>query len=330
MTFQENLQRPVACITAPARALVKAPNFDSLDQQRLELAENHLQSFGWLITETANVRSIFQRFAGTDTQRAQSVMQALCSEEADLAIALRGGYGTTRILSLLNWKKLEDFSIPLVGLSDITALELALLSRSGRSSWQGPTLSFFAQKNDYRDQSFVSAMSKEHWQMTFNPDRAPACFQASGTLWGGNLSILVSLIGTPWMPAISNGILFIEDVAEPAWRIERMLDQLANAGILARQKALVCGEFTGSDRSQGEGDGRFCLQNALDWIEQKTGIPIITGLPFGHIASTATIPCGVPCTFTIESQKALLACDRVPLPACAPGLLQPHAGLWWQ
>lgn len=330
MSFQDTLQRSVICITAPARALVKAPEFDCIDARKLDQAETHLQSLGWQIQETENVRCVFQRFAGTDRERMQSVMKALRSEQADLALALRGGYGTTRILPLLDWKKLEEFSIPIVGLSDITSLELALLARLGRSSWQGPTLSFFAQPNDFRDRCFAAAMTQELWQLPFRALRAPKQFQATGTLWGGNLSILTSLIGTPWMPLITGGILFIEDIAEPAWRIERMLDQLANCGILARQKTILCGEFTGADRAEGKGCGQFSLSDALDWIEQKIGIPIITGLPFGHIASTATIPCGVQGTVQINAGQGKIFSSQPPLPSCAPGLLQPHAGLWWQ
>lgn len=329
-TFTDDLQTPVLAIAAPARAVARAPHWSAVDAATIDAAEENLRKMGWKVIEAANTRRIHERFAGTDRERAQGVMEVLCDPEVDLVMALRGGYGTARILPLLDWEKIQEFSAPLIGLSDITALELALLSRTGRPSWQGPTLTRFATDDAFCSSHFSRAMIEEEWQLTFTPQRAPEKLTLQGTLWGGNLSILVSLIGTPWLPEIVDGILYLEDIGEPAWRVERMLDQLANCGILGTQKAIVCGEFLDADRSAGDGDGRFTLADALSWIEDKTGVPVITGLPFGHQAATATIPNGVAAQLTVEEKTARLSSKKPPLPACAPGLTRPHAGLWWE
>jgi muramoyltetrapeptide carboxypeptidase len=124
--------------------------------------------------------------------------------------------------------------------------------------------------------------------------------QVEGTLWGGNLALLTAMIGTPYLPQVDGGILFIEDVNEPPFRIERMILQLHYAGILARQHALILGDFTGY--TQTPHDNGYTLDTMVESLRCRLGLPIICGLPFGHGATTLTLPVGAPARLVSYAQ----------------------------
>jgi muramoyltetrapeptide carboxypeptidase len=125
-----------------------------------------------------------------------------------------------------------------------------------------------------------------------------------GQLWGGNLSVLVSLLGTPYFPQIKGGLLFLEDVAEFPWRIERMLTQLLHAGVLARQKAIILGQFTGYKATPH--DKGFKLQTVVDWLGDRLKAPVLQGLPFGHVPTKVMLPVGANVTLAVDSRDAFL------------------------
>jgi muramoyltetrapeptide carboxypeptidase len=140
------------------------------------------------------------------------------------------------------------------------------------------------------------------------PDGRPAVedFYISGgaTLWGGNLAVLVSLLGTPYFPQIEGGILFLEDVGEHPYRIERMLTQLLHAGVLARQKAIVFGQFT--EFKLNAHDKGFKLQTVVDWLRSQVRCPVLQGLPYGHVPTKVMLPVGVPVSLSVEGRDALI------------------------
>jgi len=115
-------------------------------------------------------------------------------------------------------------------------------------------------------------------------------WECEGQLWGGNLAMLVSLIGTPWLPQITDGILVLEDINEHPFRVERMLLQLYHAGILDRQSAIVLGSFSGS--APNDYDAGYSLETMIDFIRSRLDIPVIAGLDFGHEQQTVTLPLG--------------------------------------
>jgi muramoyltetrapeptide carboxypeptidase len=124
------------------------------------------------------------------------------------------------------------------------------------------------------------------------------------TLWGGNLSVLCSLVGTPYMPSVQGGVLFLEDVAEHPYRIERMLTQLLHAGVLAQQKAIVLGSFT--DYKLSSHDKGFKFQTVVDWLRTQLKTPVLTGLPFGHVATKLCLPVGQEVSLLREGREAFL------------------------
>jgi muramoyltetrapeptide carboxypeptidase len=260
------------------------------------------------------------RFAGTDAQRAADI-NALADPSQPLphiALAIRGGYGAHPLLPLLDYDglraRLDGAPLALVGHSDFTALQCALYARSGLMTLGGPMLGadFGAPQLD--------AATWEHFWATLADDAGKAewttpytgSLDCEGTLWGGNLAMLTSLIGSPFFPAIDGGILFIEDIAEPAFRVERMLYHLVHAGVLARQKALVIGDFT-SYRST-EYDNGYGLDDTFARIGAATGIPVVRGLPFGHDAAKFTLPFGAPGRLVVADGTAVLTFSGHPRP----------------
>jgi muramoyltetrapeptide carboxypeptidase len=116
--------------------------------------------------------------------------------------------------------------------------------------------------------------------------------------------VLTALLGTPYFPDIKGGILFLEDVAEHPYRVERMLTQLLYAGVLKRQKAIVLGQFT--DFKLTAHDRGFKLATAVQWLRQRTATPVLTNLPYGHVQTKVLLPVGAKCDLSVESRDALL------------------------
>ncbi len=124
------------------------------------------------------------------------------------------------------------------------------------------------------------------------------------TLWGGNLAILSTLVGSPWLPPVKGGILFLEDVHEHPYRVERMLTQLLYAGILGQQKAILLGHFT--NYKAYPHDKGFKLQTVVDWLRTQVKCPVFTRLPFGHVATKVALPVGSPVHLAVQGRDAFV------------------------
>lgn len=124
-------------------------------------------------------------------------------------------------------------------------------------------------------------------------------------LWGGNLSVLVSLLGTPYWPQVQGGVLFLEDVNEHPFRIERMLTQLLHAGVLAQQKAVLMGQFTGIRLAPH--DRGYKLATVVAWLRSQIKVPVLTGLPFGHVPTKVLLPVGARVDLVGQKREALMA-----------------------
>ncbi|WP_372657038.1 LD-carboxypeptidase [Hydrogenophaga sp.] len=266
------------------------------------------------------------RFAGDDETRLAAIARAADSE-ADIALISRGGYGLTRLLPELPYKKIARSiarGTRYVGLSDFTAFQSAVLAKTGAVTWAGPALGedFGAEgvPDDIMEACFDDLVCGQGegtgWRLpkTDGPalsrfgkpsaEQAPEFKLRKATLWGGNLSVLCALVGTPYLPAVKGGVLFLEDVNEHPYRIERQLTQLLNAGILGQQKAVVLGAF---NRYQlGPHDKGYKLQTVVDWLRSKTRIPVLTGLPFGHVPTKVLLPVGQQIELMVQGRDALL------------------------
>ena len=275
----------------------------------LERATTYLTTMGFKVAIDRTALARQQRFAGTDTQRLAAFSRAI-KQKLPIVMATRGGYGITRLLPHLDWKAIADSGKRFVGQSDFTAFNLALLAQTGMVSYAGPTacFDFGAKKPEIlTTEIFGESMRGELEILSFETHDADPV-DCRGVLWGGNLAMVTALIGTPYMPKIKGGILFVEDVGEHPYRIERMLNQLAQAGILGRQKALLLGGFT--EYKLAEHDQGYDLKSVIAYIRKTAGIPVITGLPYGHTTMKATLPIGAKIGVATEKGLAHLVLDE--------------------
>ena len=157
-------------------------------------------------------------------------------------------------------------------------------------------------------ESFRTALSSKQYAIEFETDAAN--LKVSGTLWGGNLSVLVSALGTPYFPDIEGGVLFLEDLAEPAYKIERNLLQLAQAGVLQKQQAIVLGHFSHIRNSAH--DFGYSIEDAKEILRKTIKVPVIEGLPFGHVDDLCTLVIGAPCCLSVNSRHCTLTIPDAP------------------
>ncbi|ELH6651762.1 muramoyltetrapeptide carboxypeptidase [Escherichia coli] len=237
-----------------------------------------------------------ERFAGTETERLEDLNSlARLTTPNTIVLAVRGGYGASRLLADIDWQALvarqQHDPLLICGHSDFTAIQCGLLAHGNVITFSGPMLvaNFGADElNAFTEHHFWLALRNETFTIEWQGE-GPTC-RAEGTLWGGNLAMLISLIGTPWMPKIENGILVLEDINEHPFRGERMLLQLYHAGILPRQKAIILGSFSGS--TPNDYDAGYNLESVYAFLRSRLSIPLITGLDFGHEQRTVTLPLG--------------------------------------
>ncbi|WP_167784577.1 LD-carboxypeptidase [Ramlibacter rhizophilus] len=272
-----------------------------------------LKALGHEVEVDPDAFSSHQRFAGDDATRLAAIGRAAASG-ADIALITRGGYGLTRLLPAIRYKALAraiERGTHFVGLSDFTALQCALLAQAAASTWAGPALGEDFGVEGEPDDIMLACFDDlaqgqgegAGWQLPRAEAREKA-FHTEGVLWGGNLSVLCSLLATPWLPQPERGILFLEDVNEHPYRVERMLTQLLHAGVLARQKAIVLGQFT--NYRLVPHDKGFRLQTVVDWLRTQLKVPVFTGLPFGHVQTKVLLPVGRTAELAVEGRDALM------------------------
>ncbi|MBS0847136.1 muramoyltetrapeptide carboxypeptidase [Citrobacter sp. JGM124] len=294
-----------------------APSGYCLNQTAAARGIQRLQDAGHRVSNPHIVARRFQRFAGTDEERlAELNALAALPSDIDLVLAVRGGYGASRLLEGIDYSRLSAAfrqRMPVIcGHSDFTAIQLALLAQCGAITFSGPMLAgnFGADdRDDYTWQHFWQAISQPRYTVNWEC-HTPAC-HVSGTLWGGNLTMLSSLTGSPWLPVISGGILVVEDINEHPFRVERMLLQLYHAGILARQKAIILGSFNGVTHTDYDAGYDFSALSRL--LQQRLNIPVLHGLPFGHEPKTVTLPLGAFGELAHDGQAASLTLSGHPV-----------------
>ena len=301
----------------PKHIYVYSPSGAVRDKAAFRRAIKRLQAQGHEVEVDTDALSSHLRFAGDDATRLAAIHRAAASG-ADVALISRGGYGLTRILPGIDYLAVAKSiaqGTHFVGLSDFTAFQNALLAQTGAISWAGPALiADFGQKEGVDDimlDCFEDLLyghgEGAGWRMPKQPAGAvPEDFYVEGgaTLWGSNLAVLTSLLGTPYFPQVQGGILFLEDVGEHPYKIERMLTQLLHAGVLAQQKAIVFGQFT--EFKLTPHDKGYKLQTVIDWLRSQLRIPVLQGLPYGHVATKVLLPVGAPVSLSVEGRDALI------------------------
>ncbi|ECY3586222.1 muramoyltetrapeptide carboxypeptidase [Salmonella enterica subsp. enterica serovar Bristol] len=293
-----------------------APSGYCINQQAALRGVQRLTDAGHQVENDEVIRRRYQRFAGTDAERLADVnsLASLTSPDT-IVMPVRGGYGASRLLDRIDWQALASRQqrdpLLICGHSDFTAIQAALLAQANVITFSGPMLAanFGAETlNTFTEQHFWLALRKAQFTVEWQGD-GPQC-DVQGTLWGGNLAMLISLIGTPWMPTIDKGILVLEDVNEHPFRVERMLLQLEYAGILNRQSAIVLGSFSGA--APNEYDAGYSLESVYAFLRSRLSVPLITGLDFGHEQRTVTLPIGANATLKNTRQGTQLTLSGHP------------------
>lgn len=279
----------------------------------LTRAARRLKALGFEVTIDEAARARHQRFAGDDETRL-AALHRIAGQSPSIALATRGGYGLTRLLDRLEWPAIGrsiERGTRWVGYSDLTALQLGVLAHGGGVTWSGPlACDDFGRADeaggvdDVTQACFVEAMGGELEAVGFRTEAGFDGLGVRGTLWGGNLCMVVSLLGTRHWPRIRGGVLFLEDVNEHPYRIERSLLQLHQAGVLEAQKAVVLGAF--SDFRPSPLDRGYSLKTVLQHLRGVTRTPILTGLPFGHVPTKVCLPVGAKVQLLVQGRDALI------------------------
>jgi muramoyltetrapeptide carboxypeptidase len=285
----------------------------------LRLAARRLAKLGFAVHVDEAATARHQRFGGDDDTRL-AALHRVAKQAPSIAMATRGGYGLTRLLDRIDWASMARSvaqGTRWIGHSDFTVLQLGLLAHARGITWAGPMACYdFGRESgehgkksmeavdDVTRDCFLEAMRGELEAVGFRTDAGFDGLDVKGTLWGGNLCMVASLLATPHWPRIKGGVLFIEDVNEHPYRIERMLLQLQQAGVLDAQKAVLLGAF--SDFKISPLDRGYTLRHMVAQLRKVTRTPILTGLPFGHVPTKVSLPVGAKVQLVVQARDVLL------------------------
>jgi muramoyltetrapeptide carboxypeptidase len=272
-----------------------APAGFATDPAAIDRATARLEGLGHHVRVDPTARGRAQRFSADDDERLAAIHRMADARDVDAPVAVRGGYGWTRLLDRLDYAALAGARKRWLGHSDFTAFALAALAKARMVTYAGPMAAYdFGAEvpSEFTLAQCFGVLTNSAWDVECALE-GPQRVVAEGTLWGGNLSMVAHLAGTSYLPDIAGGVLFLEDVAEHPYRVERLLYQLFHAGILERQRAVLLGAFT--EFALNDNDGGYDLATAVAHLRARVPTPIYTGLPFGHIRDKLTLPVGGHC-----------------------------------
>lgn len=273
------------------------------DEFDLQLVLESIAAMGLIPKPAPHLLARHGYLAGRDEERAADLNAMYADDNVRAVFAVRGGWGSARILPHLKWDVIRANPKLLIGFSDITALHLAFAAHAGFVTVHGPNAA--SAWGDLSWKSFRSLVFEGATPLYRNPQaeddrlaqtawrtRTIRPGQARGRLLGGNLTVLAALMGTPYLPDFEGSILFLEDVDEAQYRIDRMLTQLSLAGVLRKLSGIVFGQCTNC-RASGPSLGGFTLSQVLKQHLEPLGIPVFQGALIGHVADQFSIPIGV-------------------------------------
>jgi muramoyltetrapeptide carboxypeptidase len=271
-----------------------APASPPLEEKNGAEAIERLQALGFRIKPGKYVDQRDGYLAGSDAERAGDVNAMFSDPEVEGIIALRGGYGSCRILPLLDYAAIRAHPKLFLGYSDITAMHQAILKESGLVTFHGPNAmeAFLPSNIAYLRNVLMESTAPQAAELfsarscaslkTIIPGRA------QGRLIGGNMTCLVRLLGTPYAPDFNGAILFLEDIGEKAYRIDGLFTQLRLAGVLSQISGLIIGVFDHTDEME-----RWRISGCLEREARQIGVPTVTDAPIGHFPEQIVVPHGV-------------------------------------
>lgn len=291
-----------------------APASPPSTEEKIVKGAEYLERLGYSIKFGKNVKKVHGYLAGTDQERAADINEMFSDRSVKAIIAVRGGYGTPRLLPLINYSLITKNPKILVGYSDLTALQLAIYKKTGLVSFSGPMTGVEMWKD-------IDPFTEEHfWAMVtskkkLGPIRNPMGREiqsivdgnASGYFLGGNLSLVTAILGSSYSPSYKNSLLFIEEVEEESYRFDRMLNHLKIAGVLRQTNGVVIGELTDVKASDTSKPSLTAEQVLWEYFSTLAK-PVATGLVYGHVPQKITMPIGI--RGSLNTRKRLLSIDE--------------------
>ena len=288
-------------VPEPATVGICAPS-GRVDPATLAAGIAYLKELGHRVVVPGETAHEWRYFAGTDDERLAGLHALVDDPSIDLVMSARGGYGLTRLLARIDWSRVAASGKAFVGFSDFTAFNMAAYACANLVTYHGPMLGVDfgrAVPDTFAEQHFWMAVSHDNHRVDdIACDHGYDPRQVDGVLWGGNLSLIAHLVGTPYFPSIDDGILYVEEIAEEPYAVERLFMQLRHAGVLARQRAIVLGDFTDC-KPINASRYPYSMEEVVETLRQVVPVPVLTELPFGHIARKVTLPFGAPGTLSI-------------------------------
>lgn len=281
-------------LVAPASPIYDSSQFDEMISTLNEL--------GFDLKLGQHVQDQYGYLAGTDEDRAQDLMSMFTDPEVDAILCVRGGWGCNRIIDLLDYEIIKANPKPLIGFSDITSLHNAILSKTGLVSFHGPVGK--SEWNSFTKNSFEEVLiNKKRGVYDLDELQIDAFTITKGTaegpLLGGNLSVLVAMLGSDYLPSFDNAILFLEDVGEDVYRLDRMLTQLKLNGILDQISGFIFGKCTNCDA----GSNSLTIPQLFDDLIKPLNIPAYYGAMISHEKLNVTIPVGIRARMNAEEMN---------------------------
>jgi muramoyltetrapeptide carboxypeptidase len=276
-----------------------SPGSAPVPADKIEKGTKYLEGLGYRVKPGRHVAAQHGYFAGTDADRLSDLNATLNDPQVAAVFAVRGGYGSPRLLPFVDYRAARRRPKIVVGFSDITALQLALFRRVGLVTFSGPLagVEFWQKPDPYTEEHFWRLLTSSRRigglpNPAGQPLRRRISGRARGRLLGGNLSLVTSNLGTPFSPDYRGAILVLEDVGEDIYRLDRMFTQLRNAGLLAHVNGLALGRFTGVNAGDPPRP-HLNLGEMLDEVLSWLNVPTVEGLQYGHVARKLTLPVGL-------------------------------------
>lgn len=279
-----------------------------LREGQMEEAIQQIEDFGFRPYVAPHAGRHFGYLAGTDDERLSDLHHCFENGDVDAIWCLRGGYGLTRLLPRIDFEKIRSHPKAVIGYSDITALHMALFVKAGLISFHGPVLT--SDYNDYVLRGLDQTLFQpEHSTLLKNYEKhsleSPISGRAIGRLVGGNLTLLAAMCGTPFLPDLTGKIVFLEDIKEEPYRIDRMLTQLVQAAHLNQAAGIVLGHFRGCEKDEGDAYS-LTLDETFQLFFDRFRMPVLRGLSFGHIEHQLTLPHGIYAELDADRQQLKL------------------------
>lgn len=279
-----------------------APASPPSSPEKITKGAEYLERLGYRVKLGKNVQKVYGYLAGTDQERADDVNAMFADNDVKAIIAVRGGYGTPRILPLLDYSLIKKNPKILVGYSDLTALQLAIFKKTGLVTFSGPMsgVEMFKGIDTFTEEHFWACITsaKKMGAVQNPPEKELQTIvkgKASGILLGGNLSLIVSLAGSKYLPSFKKSLLFIEEIEEESYRFDRMMNQLRIANILDDTNGIIMCDLTDVKASDTTKPFLSAEQVMNDYFSELEK-PVVSGLAYGHVPKKLTLPIGIRAT----------------------------------